>query len=59
MDTIKETNIRSFHQASTSSSSSTPVHPISVPTVLSVPYVPIHDSTELAVPSVLYVPYVT
>jgi len=41
-----ETNIRSFHQASTSSSSSTPVHPISVP---SVPYVPIHDSTELAI----------
>jgi len=44
-----ETNIRSFHQASTSSSSSTPVHPISVSTVLSVPYVPIHDSTELAI----------
>ncbi len=33
MDTIKETNIKSFYQASTSSSSSNPVHPISVPTV--------------------------
>ena len=51
-----ETNIRSFHQASTSSSSSTsrqstPVHPILVPTAISVPSIPIHNSTELAVPS--------
>jgi len=50
-----DTNVRSFYQASTSSSSSTPVHPISVPTVLSVPLVPIIESTELAIPSVLSV----
>jgi hypothetical protein len=51
-----DTNVRSFYQASTSSSSSTPVHPISVPTAFSVPYVPIHDSTQSAIPSVLSVP---
>ena len=55
-----ETYIRSFHHVSTSSSSSTPVHPISVPTVLSVPMsVTIASSTlvhPISVPTVLSVP---
>ena len=44
-----DTYIRSF-QVSTSSSSSSHIQPISVPTVLSLPLVPIHESTELAIP---------
>jgi hypothetical protein len=53
----REDDTRSF-QVSTSSSSSSHIQPISVPTVLSVPLVPILESTELAIPLVLSVPSV-